>query len=66
MITVTRAEAKALGFYETSLDETPESLSALAYNCWIVTDDAPWPYWERQKCMDVLANLAERLGHPFI
>lgn len=64
MITLTRAEQNAVGFDQWT--ESPQTLGELAYNCWIVIDDAPYPYWERQKLMDVLENLAKRIGHPFI
>jgi hypothetical protein len=63
MINLTFAEQDALGFPEWS--GTAEELSETAYNCWIVWDDAPMPYWQRAKPMKALENLAKRIGHPF-
>jgi hypothetical protein len=65
MITLTKAEQNALG-----LRNTPKwthgvvELSELTTQSWVVWDDAPMPYWKREKVMKVLENLAVRIGYP--
>jgi hypothetical protein len=41
---------------------TDADLAEDVRNTFYVIDDAPWPYWEREKAMKVLANLAKKLG----
>ena len=65
MITLTRAEQNALGLRNTpKWTLTEDELVELTHSSWIVWDDAPMPYWQREKYMKTLENLATRIGQP--
>lgn len=60
---LTKAEAELLlpiGVREFA--GTKDELAEEIRNTFFVIDDAPWPYWERQKSQATLANLAKKLG----
>lgn len=64
MTTLTKTERVALGFTTDEALPSDAELVELTYSSWIVWDDAPMPCWQRRKHMDVLENLAKRLGEP--
>ena len=41
---------------------TLEELSEDVRNAYYVWDDAPIVHWERKRAMDILSNLADKLG----
>lgn len=41
---------------------TDEELAEEITNCYWVIDDAPWPYWEKDKQKKVLSDLAAKMG----
>ena len=60
---LTKAEAELLlpiGVREFA--GTDAELAEEIRNTMWVIDDAPYPYWEREKQMRTLANLARKLG----
>lgn len=60
---LTKAEAELLlPIGVTEFAGTDAELAEDVANTYWVIDDAPWPYWEREKQMRVLQGLAVRLG----
>lgn len=58
---LTKTEASALG--HVSFSGTNEELAAAIDAAYFVWEDAPMPYWQREKPMNALVNLATKIDH---
>lgn len=60
---LTKAEADLLlPMGEREFDGSVLDLAAATQNAYWVIDDAPYPYWERERLLDVLVQLGDKHG----
>ncbi len=62
MITLTKAERVALGHSDTEFDGDLDEFKTYVTQTYWVLDDAPWPYWKRERVMETLRDLASKHG----